>query len=133
MRNVTITLAGQTYTINELKTRDQRQWRKKLKAIIDDLGNQFNFDANMELTPASISQMVLAASQSLMGLPDQLVDLLFDYSPELAADKKRVMAECYESELTAALLEVVKLAFPFGAVLSTLIQAGRGKTPTSPS
>jgi hypothetical protein len=62
----------------------------------------------------------------ILAAPDRITAMLFDYSPVLAADRARIEAEVYESELIAAFVEVLKLAYPFGELLSL----ANGFTPT---
>jgi hypothetical protein len=49
--------------------------------------------------------------------------LLYEYSPALCADKERIEAESYDSEIVQAFMEVLKLAFPFGSAVGKLTAA----------
>ena len=54
---------------------------------------------------------------------DLMREKLFEYSPELAADRERIETEGYDSEIMAAFIEVLKLAFPFGQVIGLVSAA----------
>lgn len=55
---------------------------------------------------------------------DDVLDLLFDYSPELREDKEWLLENAYDSEAIEAFIVVVKLNFPIGA-LWNLIRGSR--------
>ena len=66
----------------------------------------------------ALSNLIQVVSDTLLGSIDLLQDLLFAYSPALRADRERIEATAYDEEAMTALIEVLKLAYPFGVVLS---------------
>lgn len=80
---------------------------------------------SVELTDLnSVADLVQKIGGLLVGSIDLVADMLFDFSPELAADRQRIDAEGYDDEIVAAFLEVIKLLYPFEQ-LGRLFQTGR--------
>lgn len=118
MRTVAVQLGGQTYTIQPLPMKKARAWRQALEQPFGALVNVLENADTIELTNlGSIAGVVQAFAGTLVGSVDILLDLLFAYSPELASDRERIENEAYDEEALAALVEVLKLAYPFGQVL----------------
>lgn len=118
MKSVEITLGGKQYTVAELPLRKNAAWRQKvgdLVGTVAGLVEATQIDLN---STADLIGVVNQVRNVLVTAPDALTALLFDYSPVLAADRERIEGEVYESELLAAFVEVLKLAFPFGEILS---------------
>jgi len=59
-----------------------------------------------------LAELVQVLRHTLIGSIDMLQDLLFAYSPVLAADRERIEAEAFDEEALAAFVEVLKLAYP---------------------
>jgi hypothetical protein len=86
----------------------------------------------IDLTKATdLAQLAGVLRDVVIRMPDIACDLLYDYSPEIAADRDRIEIESYDDEIVAALLEVLKLAYPFGGLLK--LAGGRPAAPTSRS
>lgn len=60
---------------------------------------------------------------------DEIISMVFDYSPELAADREWIEENAPSSEAISAFVEVLKLCYPFLEVLA-LIRGPKGQ-PTS--
>ncbi len=118
MKTVTVRLGGQNYTIQPLPMRRSQQWRQALELPFGALVAVLENADSIELTNLSgMAGVVQAFAGMLVGSVDILLDLLFAYSAELAADRERIENEAYDEEALAALIEVLKLAYPFGTVL----------------
>jgi hypothetical protein len=118
MKTATITLGGQTYTVAELPLRQNAAWRQRLSALVASVTDLVGA---LQIDLANTGDLVSVVNQVrdvLLEAPDQVAALLFDYAPELAADRVRIENEVYESELLTAFVEVLKLAYPFGSLLS---------------
>lgn len=118
MKSVEITLGGQQYTIQEAPLRKNAAWRMKLSELVDSVtglvgATQVDINNTTELIG-----VVNLVRDVLLQAPEKLTALLFEYSPALAGDRERIEADVYESELMGAMLEVLKLAFPFGDLLT---------------
>lgn len=132
MKTATITLGGKTYTVQELPLRKNAAWRQKVGGLVGEVAGLVEATQIDLASTADLVRVVNQVRGVLMNAPDKLTALLFDYSPVLAADRERIEAEVYESELLAAFVEVLKLAFPFGEILSWASGlAPRANAPTS--
>lgn len=93
-----------------------------------------------DLTFSSVGEL-LGIGRTLLatvsGVPDLIVDLVFRYSPELEAQREVLEDSATDEEFVAAFVEVLKLAFPFSAILRAVeITPGghsKGTSPSSPS
>ena len=132
MNTVQITLGGKAYTVTELPLRKNAEWRQRLEGLVagvTDLVGASQIDLH---NMADLIAVVNQVRDVLLRAPEQVTELLFSYAPEVAADRARIEAEVYESELLGAFVEVLKLAFPFGQLLSLANGlAPRARAPTS--
>ena len=134
MKSETISLGGKHYEINELPRRANAQWRQQFQVLIASVTNLVEASQVDISNSADLVAVVGQVRDVLMQAPDQLIELLFAYSPALAADRERIEAEVYESEILSVFVEVLKLAFPFGEILSWasgLASAASATTSTS--
>lgn len=134
MKQETITLGGKEYQINELPRRANAQWRQQFQVLIASVTNLVEASQVDITNTADLVGVVGQVRDVLMQAPDQLIELLFAYSPTLAADRERIEADVYESEILGVFIEVLKLAFPFGEILSWasgLAPAASATTSTS--
>ena len=75
----------------------------------------------IELTDLrSVAQIAGTLKDTVLGAVDIVLSMLFAYSPELEADRERIENEAYDDEAFAAFFEVLKLAYPFGALVRNL-------------
>jgi hypothetical protein len=131
MRTVTVTLAGKPYELQALPRRQAQAWRAKLGGPFAELEQALGTGLTTELTDGKgIADLVATFSGTLLGSVDLLVGLLYDFSPALREDRERIDEEAFDEELLAAFWEAVKLAFPFGGLVSKL-QASGAKLTTS--
>ena len=131
MREVTLTLGGREYHVTELPTKRNEAWRKQVMAQLTDVADLIQTAPQTEMTAAGIGQILRAVSGKVVGSVDIIVGLLFAYAPVLDADRERIEAECYDSELMDAFVAVLKLAFPFGQAIGQLVgMAGRATKQT---
>ncbi len=136
MKTIDIQLGGQTYTVEERKARHNAAWRQKLSEPFGELAGLLEEAGELELTPANIAQLLRTVGDALLHSIDTVRDLLFDYSPTLSADRKRIEAEAYDSEILEAFTGVLKLAYPFGSLIgkvASVLDSGSATRPTSPS
>jgi hypothetical protein len=60
---------------------------------------------------------------------DEMVDMVFDYCPEMKADREWIEENAYDEELVSAFVEVLKISFPFLEAWA-LVRGGKA-TPIS--
>ena len=101
---ITVILGGKEYDIPPLVIRDSREWRKKAIKLIAPLPQLVK--VKLDETDAFESAM----SQMMVAMPDQVMDLFFEYAKELDRDEIEGMAT--DSEMATAFQEVCKVAFP---------------------
>jgi hypothetical protein len=123
MRTATVTLGGKEYVVSERRTRENSEWRASLSAWITEMSEPWKLDSDAALSPALIVNLIHSGSDLLLGSTGKLTEMLFDYAPELASDAEQIKAESYDSEVLTAFVEILKLAFPFGPILQTLLKA----------
>lgn len=116
--SITIKL-GREYVVYALPIRDSKAWREKfvatVKPLLDGLGqaSQVEFNSAADL----IKLMPLLETLLTAGV-DRIIELLFAYSPELAAARATIEAEASDKEAIQAFKEVLALADPFGLLAS---------------
>jgi len=126
MRSASLTLGGREYHISELPSRKNAEWRKRLAGPFGELAGLLESSGDTELTPANIGAILRSISGIFLQSADTLVELLFAYSPELAKDRKHIQENAYDSEIMDAFIEVLKLAYPFGALIERLGRLASG-------
>lgn len=135
--SATVMLGGRQYQVAELRSRPNAAWRARLQVPFESLVAKLQAAEATDLSDAQgLADLVRSVSGTLLGSVDILTGLLFCYSPELAADRERIEAEAYDSELLEAFVAVLGLAYPFGDVaakIGGLAALGRKRPPTSPS
>lgn len=133
-RSAIVTLAGRDYTITELPSRKNAEWRAGLAGPFAELSDLLGNWRDTPFTGDGISALIKTLSGLFLGSADRLVALLFAYSAELERDRERIQEEAYDSEIMEALIEVFKLAYPFASMAQRLggLMTGPAK-PTSPS
>jgi hypothetical protein len=117
-----ITLAGRQYIVRELPLRKNAAWRADLQNTVMGAADLFAAAPDTDVSnPQAVAALIRGVGNLVLGSTDVVVDLLFAYSPELAADREHIEGNAFESEVVEAFTEVVKLAFPFLAVGRRLI------------
>ncbi len=127
-KSVVITLAGQQYTVQELPSRRNAEWRAKFDETLASVSNVLG--KSMKLS--SLPELLDSVRVLLLGGIGTVLDLLCEYAPDVDADRERIEAEVYDSEIMAAFMEVCTLAFPFGSLLR-LGMTGPAKPEISPN
>lgn len=102
MRFVTVELADRSYEVTPLPIKRNREWRSQFDGILQDV---VDFVAELgsyagqeyEDAPDMINKLGQAVSGSLPGManhlvaaPDLISEAVFQYSPEIAADREYI-------------------------------------------
>ena len=123
MRSATITLSGKQHTINELPSRRAAAWRKQVQEKLGDVAKLVESAPDTDISnSAALATLVRNVGSLVVGSTDIVVELLFEYAPALRESDE----DFYDSELLAAFVEVVKLAYPFGQLANLLARFGSG-------
>lgn len=128
MRETTVRLGGSEYVIRQLPMRAESAWRAKLGAAIAPAVEMLGkLDMTIE-TVEDVAALVRSLSPMLLGAPETALGLVKGYAPGLAWEQ--IEETAYSDEIVAALVEVVKLAYPFDAVWSLAKLASGAATPS---
>jgi hypothetical protein len=113
MKTITVTLGDKPYEVQSLPIRKARAWRKKFAEPFNLIVGTLEAMPNVEITkPEDLGLIVRSLSEVLLGSVDMLVDMLFDFSPALAADRENILDRATDDEAVRAFVEVLKLAYP---------------------
>jgi hypothetical protein len=99
-----LTLGDQEYDVKPLVIRDSRKWREKLAKTLGMLPKYTGITTD---TPDKFKE---ALDAMLVSMPDQVVDLVFDYAKDLNRDEVESIAT--DAEIAAAFEQIVEVAFP---------------------
>lgn len=125
-----VLVGGRDYALSEKVAGVMLEWRKHLREsgvmlIFQQLdqvvmqvvtiieGGWENIEAEQVVPLARILPVFV---NGLTNSIDDVLELLFDYSPEMAADREWLLANAYNSEFIAAFIEVLKLNYPTTAL-----------------
>ena len=103
---IKVILGGRKHDIAPLVIRESREWRKKVIELIAPLPAlvKTTSDAdNPEVFEGVLTQMMVT-------MPDQVLDLFFEYAKGL--DRDMIESIATDTEIAKAFEEVVKVAFP---------------------
>lgn len=136
-KKVTVYFAGKEYQIGEKNSGPASAWREHLNAsqtmrifqtldgAIEQIARAFdNVLAGGKDKTIPISSILIMGEllpvivNGLSHSVDEIKAMLFDYSPELEADRVWIEANGYDSEIIAAFVEVLKLCYPFLDILA---------------
>lgn len=139
MRTITVVLGGKEFQVTQQPMRDEAAWRKQLQEKIAPLLELARSFGAIEFNgPADVATFIERFAPLLLDAPDTMLQLLFDYSPELAIRAEEIETTAYSDEVMEALKAVLALAYPFGQLarmftpssLSALNGAALKPTPT---
>ncbi len=135
MQDCTITLGEKEYVVKELPIRKNMAWRAQLAQPINEIMAIVERLKDLEISRlGDILNLIQDLRPLLIQRLDEASEWLISYSPELQKDKEYILDNAYESQLITALVEVLKLAFPFAKLLpqSRLGLASRATLTNSP-
>lgn len=121
-----VTIGGREYTINPQPVRASREWRKRVKtellSVMDQLQSvgTLQFDKLEFNSMGDVINLARTIAETVAGVPDTMIDLVFAYCPELNAERETIEGIATDSEFIAAFVEVLKIAFPFSSILTAI-------------
>jgi hypothetical protein len=151
-----VTVAGRAYLISEKMIGPAAKWRDHLNAsqtmrIFKSLDGAMaqlvaaldsvapNDDGVRDWGSINVASVINVAEllpvlvNGLSHSIDEIIDMVFDYSPELAADREWIEENAPSSEAVAAFVEILKLCFPFLGILALLGPRAQPTSTNSPS
>ncbi len=112
---IKVILGGQEYEIRPLVIRESREWRAKVIKLIAPLPEY------VKVTMDNTEDFEKVLSLILVTMPDQVVDLFFEYARDL--NREEIEGDATDVEMKEAFNEVIKIAFPLASVLpETMMQ-----------
>lgn len=106
---IKVVLGGKEYEVAPLVIRDSREWRRKVIKLIAALPQLVN------VTMEDSEGFEKALTEMMVVMPDQVIDLFFEYAKEL--DREEIEGIAIDSEIARAFEEVVQSAFPLAQSL----------------
>lgn len=106
---IKVILGGREYEIRPLVIRESREWRAKVIKLIAPLPEYAKVTMDSEEDFGKVLTLMLVT------MPDQVVDLFFDYAKDL--NREEIENKATDEEMTKAFAEVVKVAFPLASAL----------------
>ena len=110
----TVILGGEQYEIPPLVIRASREWRRKVIALIAPLPDMVKVTMD---TPEEFGDVL---ERMLITMPEQVLDLFFEYAKEL--NKEEIEGKATDAEMAIAFQEVIKVAFPLAESLPTVMK-----------
>jgi len=101
---IEVILGGKPYSIAPLVIRDSREWRRKVISLIAPIPEMTKKTTD---TPEDFEQ---ALTTLLVSMPDQVIDLFFEYAKDLPREK--IESSATDAEIAQAFKEVIAVAFP---------------------
>jgi hypothetical protein len=115
MKIIEIELDGETYEVQELRSKANREWRQKLEEHFEDLASTLSEAVDVEINDSdSVYEAVRSIGGKVLGSVDVVTDLLREYDPDLPLD------DAYDSEIIDAFAKVLELAYPFGGMIQRI-------------
>lgn len=128
-KSVIVVLGEKEYTIQSLPMRQTAEWRRKLSGPFGEITATLRSAGTIEISSGhELADLLHVVSETLLGSMDILIDLLFQYAGELRDDRERIETEAFDDEAMQAFVEVLKLAYPFGQILSLINGARKRQT-----
>ena len=121
------------YELRPLPLRQAREFRKRLLTPVNELAGMIGQIEQVEVANLqAIGEVIRSVGQAALRSIDQAAELVFAYSPEIAADRERIENEAFDEEIITAFTEVLAQLYPFGQLRKVLTglqaQASRMKS-----
>lgn len=108
---IKVIFGGNKYEIAPLVIRDSREWRKKVIGLVAPLPQMIK--TTLDVNDSDAFGKVL--TNMLITMPDQVIDLFFEYAKDLNREEIENIAT--DAELALAFEEVIKVTFPLAESL----------------
>ena len=104
LQRIEVTLADKPYTIKLLPIRPQTEWRKKSLSLV------YEFMATEEDTSKNPAEVQAGLTSILIGTPEKMRDLFFEYARDL--DRDEIENTAMEAEVAVAFEKIVAIVMP---------------------
>ncbi len=111
--SIEVILGGDKYQIKPLVIRESREWRKKVIGLLAPLPDMVNVTTEDQEAFSNILNTMLVT------MPDQVLDLFFEYAKEL--DRDAIEGKATDVEMADAFKEVIAVTFPLAESLPQVI------------
>ena len=111
---ITVIFGGEEYQVAPLVIRDSREWRKKVIALLAPLPDLVKVNTD------DSEGFLQALNTMLVAMPDQVIDLFFEYAKDL--DPKVIEDKATDAEMADAFKEVIAVAFPLAESLPKVME-----------
>ena len=108
---IVVILGGKEYEVAPLVIRDSREWRKKVVGLITPLPQLVKVTMDDD-DPDAFGKVL---TDLLVIMPDQVLDLFFEYAKDL--NREEIEAIATDAEMAKAFEEVTKVSFPLAESL----------------
>ena len=131
MGNITIELGGREYELKTPSIKRSREWRQafrgslepvilRAQGVVQQLAGDVELisddnQLNTELLNDALGTLLLADD-----VFDQMVDMVFMFSPVLAAEREVIEEEGTTEEAMAAFWQMLQAVYPFGSVIAKM-------------
>lgn len=132
-RTLTLTLAEREFQIPQASLKQARAWRAQVRTALDEV---MTLAPNLTVDLSTIGDLVTLADTLvpiLVTAPDTLFRLVLAYTPILEAQRDLFEEHAYDDEVAAALMVMVKAAFPLDALTAFLGPANPQISKNSPA
>jgi hypothetical protein len=133
MQTKNVNIGGVDYVIKQLTIRKSQGWRESVEKPLDTMLQSLsgageipivkdseNSPLNKKLDLSGIADLMQRLKSGILGSMDFILDMVCAYSPEIAADRERIVEVGYDDEIMAA--------YPFGPLLNLANRGQRGQT-----
>ncbi len=111
--SIEVILGGDKHYIKPLVIRESREWRKKVIGLLAPLPDMVG------VTTDDQEGFLNVLNTMLVTMPDQVLDLFFDYAKGL--DRGEIEGIATDTEMADAFKEVVAVTFPLAESLPQVI------------
>lgn len=127
-----VMLGGAEYDIQPLSIRKADSWRKELAGPFSSIVEAMEQSSQVEINDLTgVADVVRSMAATILASPEIIRELVFKWSPALAADRDRILDEAFDEEIFEAFLICLRLAYPFGGIVRALRGLQRQATSQS--
>lgn len=132
VKATTVVLGTRNFQIHPMTFKRGQAWRRHFSEKLGSLSTlieRIAFSANTELnTVEDLSNLLIPivneARTLLIDSMDDIFELILEFSPELARERKYIEENALDEQIVVVFVEAVKFAFPFANAIRDLMKLG---------